>query len=355
MPPEKPNRRPTQNDVAKHAGVSQATVSLVLNNVSTNKITEETRRQVLRAIEELGYRPNTLASSLRRGKTQTLGLILPDSANPFFAEVSRSIESAAFEQGYHLILCNTEGNIEKELVYVDVLCNRQVDGIIFVAVGDQTDSLERVLYKNIPAVMIDRDLPGLEVDAVLTDNRQGGYLATQHLLQLGHRRIGCITGPSSVTPSAGRVAGYLAALAEHSIPADDRLLVRGDFHPQSGWTAAHTLLELDKPPTAIFAGNDLMAIGALRAISEAGLRIPEDISLVGFDNIELASYTDPPLTTVAQPIQGIGSMAVGFLLERIRDQQLAFRRVILPVSLIVRKSSKENPLTAKIYNPGGAY
>jgi LacI family transcriptional regulator len=296
---------------------------------------------VLEAIVELGYRPNTLASSLRRGETQTLGLILPDSANPFFAEVSRSIESTAFEQGYHLILCNTEGNIQKELLYVDVLCNRQVDGIIFVAAGDQTDSLERVLNKNIPVVMIDRDLPGLEVDAVLTDNRQGGYLATQHLIQLGHYRIGCITGPSSVTPSAGRVEGYLAALAEHGIPADDSLMVRGDFHPQSGWSAVRALFSLEEPPTAIFAGNDLMAIGALRAISEAGLRVPEDVSLVGFDNIELASYTNPPLTTIFQPIQETGQTAVTFLLERIREPSLPFRRVILPTSLIVRNSCKE--------------
>ena len=344
MLPKSSNRRPTQNDVAMSAGVSQATVSLVLNNVSKTTIPEETRQRVLKAIDELGYRPNTLASSLRLGKTQTLGLILPDSANPFFAEVSRSIEAAAFEQDYNLILCNTEGNIEKERIYVDVLCNRQVDGIIFVAVGDQADSLLRVLCKNVPVVMIDRDLPGLEVDAVLTDNRQGGYLATQHLIQLGHRRIGCIAGPSSVTPSARRGEGYLAALAEHEIPADEEFLMRGDFHPHSGWEATRTMLALQEPPTAIFACNDLMAIGAVRAITEAGMRVPEDISLVGFDNIELVSYTNPPLTTVAQPIQETGQMAVNFLVERIREPSLNFRRVILPTSLIVRNSSQEKTL-----------
>jgi LacI family transcriptional regulator len=335
------NRRPTQNDVAQRAGVSQATVSLVLNKVSRSNIPEETRLRVINAIDELGYRPNTLASSLRLGKTQTLGLILPDIANPFFAEVSRSIEIAAFEQNYNLILCNTEGDIDRELLYVDVLCNRQVDGIIFVAMGDQADSLQRVLCKNIPVVMIDRDLPGTEVDAVLTDNRLGGFQATQHLIDLGHYRIGCIAGPSSVTPSAGRGEGYLAALAEHNIPADENLYVRGDFHPYSGWAAARSMLALREPPTAIFAGNDLMAIGALRAITEAGLHVPEDISLVGFDNIELASYTNPPLTSVAQPIHEAGQMAVNFLLERIREPDQPFRRAILPTSLIVRNSSKE--------------
>jgi LacI family transcriptional regulator len=335
------NRRPTQNDVAQRAGVSQATVSLILNKVSNSNIPEETRMRVEKAIEDLGYRPNTLASSLRLGKTHTLGLILPDSANPFFAEVSRSIENAAFEQNYNLILCNTEGDIKKELLYVDVLCNRQVDGIIFVAVGDQVDSLQRVLCKHIPAVMIDRDLPGLEVDAVLTDNFQGGFLATQHLIQLGHRRIGCIAGPSSITPSAGRGEGYMAALAEYSIPTDEKIFLRGDFHPHSGWASASTMLTLREPPTAIFAGNDLMAIGALRAITEAGLRVPEDISLVGFDNIELASYTNPPLTTVIQPIQEAGQKAVDFLIERIREPGSSYKRAILPTSLIVRDSSRK--------------
>jgi LacI family transcriptional regulator len=334
-------RRPTQNDVAKRAGVSQATVSLVLNKVSNSNIPEETRLRVLKAIDELAYRPNTLASSLRLGKTQTLGLILPDSANPFFAEVSRSIESAAFEQNYNLILCNTEGDIERELLYVDVLCNRQVDGIIFVAVGDQADSLQRVLSKNIPVVMIDRDLPGMEVDAVLTDNRLGGYQATQHLIDLGHRRIGCIAGSSSVTPSASRGEGYQAALAEHNLPADDSLFRRGDFHPYSGWSAARMMLALPEPPTAIFACNDLMAIGALRAITEVGLQVPADVSLVGFDNIELATYTNPPLTTVAQPIHETGQTAINFLLERIREPGLNFRRAILPTGLIIRDSTKE--------------
>ena len=335
----KSNRRPTQIDVALRAGVSQATVSLVVNNSARTAIPDETRKRVIQAIDELGYRPNTLASSLRLGKTQTLGLILPDSANPFFAEVSRSIETAAFKQNYNLILCNTEENTEKELLYVDVLCNRQVDGIIFVAVGDQTDSLLRVLCKNIPLVMVDRDLSGMEVDAVLMDNQQGGYLATQHLIQLGHRRIGCISGPSSVNPSARRGEGYLAALKDHAITPDENLMIRGDFHPHSGMIAARQLLDLLDPPTALFACNDLMAIGAIRAIAEAGLRVPEEISLVGFDNIELASYTIPPLTTIAQPIQEAGQIAVDFLLSRIREPDLAFRQVTLPTFLTTRRSS----------------
>jgi LacI family transcriptional regulator len=335
----KSNRRPTQIDVALRAGVSQATVSLVVNNSARTAIPDETRQRVYQAIDELGYRPNTLASSLRLGKTQTIGLILPDSANPFFAEVSRSIEASAFKQNYNLILCNTEEDTEKELLYVDVLCSRQVDGIIFVAVGDKTDSLLRVIGKNIPLVMVDRDLSGMEVDAVLMDNYQGGYLATEHLIQLGHRRIGCIFGPSSVNPSARRGEGYLAALKDHEISPDENLMIRGDFHPYSGMEAAHRMLNLPEHPTAIFACNDLMAIGAMRAITEAGLKVPEEISLVGFDNIELASYTNPPLTTVAQPIQEAGQRAVNLLLSRIEEPDLPFRQVMLPTSLTIRRSS----------------
>lgn len=335
----KNNRRPTQIDVALKAGVSQATVSVVVNNNARIAIPDETRQRVFQAIDELGYRPNTLASSLRLGKTQTIGLILPDSANPFFAEVSRSIEAAAFKKNYNLILCNTEENIEKELLYVDVLCSRQVDGIIFVAVGDKTDSLMQVLCKHIPVVMVDRDLSGIEVDAVLMDNHLGGYLATEHLIQLGHRRIGCIFGPSSVNPSARRGEGYLDALKDHDISSDEKLMIRGDFHPHSGMDAARRMLNLPESPTAFFACNDLMAIGALRAIAEAGLHVPEDISLVGFDDIELASYTNPPLTTIAQPIQEAGQKAVDLLLSRIQEPDLPFRQVMLPTSLTIRRSS----------------
>ncbi len=335
----RPNHRPTQNDVAQRAGVSQATVSLVLNKVSGSHIPEETRLRVLKAIDELGYRPNTLASSLRLGKTQTLGLILPDIANPFFAEVSRSIESAAFEQNYNLILCNTEGDIERELLYVDVLCNRQVDGIIFVAVGDQADSLQRVLCKNIPVVMIDRDLTGTEVDAVLTDNRLGGFQATQHLIDLGHHRIGCIAGPSDVNPSAERLSGFKAALNKNGLLVDEGMIKRGDFQLESGWKRAFEILDQQERPTAIFACNDLMALGVLRAAAVLKLSVPDNLSIVGFDNINLASYSTPPLTTIAQPTNEIGARAVTMLVERMKDHEREPRRERLDTTLIIRGSS----------------
>ena len=325
---------PTIQEVADKAGVSPTTVSHVINK--SRFVADETRQRVEAAMAELHYRPNALARSLRRGQTHTLGLILPDSSNPFFAEIAHSIEAAAFEQGYSVILCNTEDDLDKEDLYVDVLSKKQVDGMIFVAAGNQTGSLRALLRHKLPVVIVDRDLPEIEVDAVLTDNRQGGCLATQHLIALGHQRISCIAGPSHLTPSAQRVIGYREALIEAGLPADDDLIKRGDFHPESGYRAARLLLDRPNAPTAIFACNDLMALGALRAASESGRQVPADLAIVGFDDIELASFTSPPLTTIAQPKGDLGRLAVQWLLDHIADKSRPARRELLPTRLIVR-------------------
>jgi LacI family transcriptional regulator len=327
---------PTIREVAEKSGVSSATVSHVIND--TRYVSDGVRARVLAAMAEIGYRPNALARSLRRGETYTLGLILPDSGNPFFAEIARSIEAAAFDSGYSIILCNTEGNQDRERLYVDVLCNKQVDGIIFVATGDRTDALTQLLCNELPVVLVDRHIPGIQSDEVILDNHQGGYIATQHLVSLGHKRIGCIAGPSTVTPSTQRVTGYQAALVDNGLPVDEALVIRGDFHPGSGWTVAHTLLKFPDPPTAIFACNDMMAIGALRAASETGRRVPADLAIVGFDNIELAAYTTPPLTTVGQPILDMGRISAGLIIERIKDRTLPPRCETLSAALVIRDS-----------------
>ncbi len=325
---------PTIQEVAKKAGVSPTTVSHVINK--SRIVADETRLRVEAAMEELHYRPNALARSLRRGQTHTLGLILPDISNPYFAEIGHSIETAAFEQGYSVILCNTEGDLDKEDLYVDVLSKKQVDGMIFVAAGDKTDSLRALLRHKLPVVMVDRDLPDVEVDAVLADNRQGGYLATNHLIARGHRRIGCIAGPSHLTPSAQRVIGYREALIEADLPIDDDLIMRGDFHPESGYLAARALLDRIDAPSAVFACNDLMALGALRAARECNRHVPQDLAVVGFDDIELASFMSPPLTTIAQPKIDLGRLAVEWLIEHIADKSRPARRELLPTRLIVR-------------------
>ena len=332
----------TIREVAKVAGVSYATVSHVLNN--TRFVSQETRDRVMAAIADLDYRPNALARSLRSGKTDTIGLILPDSANPFFAEIGRSIEDAAFELGYNVFLCNTDGNVHREQLYVDLLSKKQVDGIIFVAAGDQVDSLNALLSHEMPVVLVDRDLPNVEVDAVLTDNQQGGYLATRHLIELGHRRIACITGPSSITPSAERITGYREALEEEGIPYDDSLVLTGNYQPDSGLQATSTLLSLDSPPTAIFALNDLMAVGALHAAAKAGRHVPEEVAIIGYDDTELASFMNPPLSTIAQPKTEIGVQATKILARRISNKTFPPYRIILPPELVIRESTSPEPV-----------
>lgn len=329
---------PTIREVASRAGVSPTTVSHVINN--TRFVSADARQRVLDAMAELNYRPNVLARSLRRGETRTLGLILPDSANPFFAEIARAIEDAAFSTGYSVILGNSENELTKEQVYVDVLVNKQVDGLIFVATGDHSPSLEQLVGDGLPVVVVDRRLSDLEVDTVLTDNLQGGLTATRHLIGLGHRQIACITGPSNLTPSAERVIGYRRALEEQQLPVDENLIRKGDFNPHSGYCAASELLNCRPRLSAIFVCNDMMAIGALRALSEAGLRVPQDCSLVGYDDIELASYITPPLTTVRQDKAALAEAAVQLLLERVAEPGLPARTRILPAHLVERQSTR---------------
>ena len=198
-----------------------------------------------------------MARSLRRGRTHTLGLVLPDSGNPYFAELGRGIEAAAFARGHSVILCNTEGEPHREQVYLDLLARRQVDGLLLVPAADYADVLRDLLQRALPVVLVDRGVPEVAVDAVLTDKRGGAYLATRHLIDLGHRRIGCIGGPSRLKVSGQRLQGYRDAMERAGLSPDDRLVRQGDYHPRSGWAAARDLLLGPEPPTAIFAANDL--------------------------------------------------------------------------------------------------
>ncbi len=322
--------------VAEHAGVSIATVSHVINN--TRYVTEETRKRVIRAMDELGYQPNALARSLRRGETKTLGLILPDSANPYFAEIGRAVELVAFQHGYSIILCNSEGDADIENQYADVLSKKQVDGIFFVGTGESPETLRTLTHNNLPLVVLMRDFGDFPVDTVLSDNYQGGRLATLHLLEGGHTRIACIMGPSTLRLSALRMNAYRDTLVAAGITPDDSLILQGDFHSESGYVQARTLLQMPEPPSAIFVCNDLMAVGAICAAFELGYRVPDDLAIVGFDNIILGEYTVPRLTTIAQPKEEMVQLAIQYMLERIADHDLPARRAVLPTRLITRQS-----------------
>jgi len=330
----------TINDVAKIAGVSSTTVSHVINN--TRFVSEDVRNRVLQAMKELGYKRNYLARSLRRGKTSTIGMIMPDSSNPFFAEIAHDIEDYAFRRGYSVILCNTEGDPEKELFYIDLLYQKQVDGMIFIAAGENEKSIKFIIDNDIDVVIIDRELYSddhTQFPKVLVDNESGGYLATKHLIDIGHRRIVCICGPSFLTPSAERESGYQRALKEADIPFDESLIIRGEFHTETGYHAFKQLQSISPAPTAVFASNDLIAIGLIYAAQENGIRVPDDLSVVGFDDIKLASYISPSITTIRQPINAIAQNAMDNLLNILNNKEVTFE-IRLPVELIIRGSTK---------------
>lgn len=331
---------PTINDVAKLAGVSTTTVSHIING--TRYVSDELKTRVENAIDQLGYRPNSLARGLRRGESKTIGLIVPDNSNPFFAEILRAIENIGHENDYSVILCNSDGDLEKEISYTELLYAKQVDGIVFITTNNSVEHLQKQSGNGIPFVIVDRDLHLKDNDVILVDNFKGGYEATRYLLNLGHKKIACITGPSRLTPSADRVAGFQKAMDDAEVQVNANYLVTGDFQVEGGEAAMGKILALPERPTAVFACNDMMALGAMRAIRKAALSVPADISLVGFDDIVLTSVVSPALTTVAQPIDEIARSAVEFLIERMQNRESTqeAKKVVLPTKLVIRESCR---------------
>jgi LacI family transcriptional regulator len=326
----------TIREVAERAQVSVATVSHVINR--TRFVDPETQERVRLAIKTLGYRPNLLARSLRRRETRTIGLLVPDNANPFFGEFARVIEDAGFAEGYSVILCNSDRSETKEETYIDVLLAKQVDGIIFISSTDRLDILQHVLDAGVPVVVVDRDPADFSVNQVLVANEQGGYLAGQHLVELGHRRVGCIGGPSARNPSGQRVTGFERALREAGLALPPAAVVQGDFRYGGGEAGMQALLERDLGLTAVFATNDLMAIGALITLRRAGLRVPDDVSVIGFDNILQASTMIPPLTTIEQPVNALGQATVQLLLDQILKRTTSPACLTIPTRLVERES-----------------
>ncbi|MGJ7608378.1 LacI family DNA-binding transcriptional regulator [Variovorax sp. LT1R20] len=328
----------TIKDVALRAGVSVTTVSHVVND--TRHVSAKGRERVELAIRELGYVPNAMARSLKSNTTSTLGMLIPNSSNPYFAEIVRIVEDRCFGAGYTLVLCNTDDEPRRQSVYLQVLAERRIDGLIVVSTGDDDSLVTQLQGLRIPTVLVDREIADPSCDLVETAHMQGGLLAVRHLLSLGHKRIACIGGPVGLTPSEQRIEGWRMALAEAgTTPNADALLWRGAFTSQSGYEAMHAILRTEHPPSAVFVCNDLMAIGALRAAHESGVHVPDELSIVGFDDIELSAYTSPPLTTVAQPKERIGALAVDMLLERVGGKRRDARKVVLQPELRVRAST----------------
>lgn len=338
VPSSGPRPRPaTLVDVAREAGVSLATASHVING--TRFVSDETKQRVLRAVESLNYEINSVARSLKRNRSQVIGLLISDISNPYFTSLVRAVEDVAHGAGYSVMLCNTDEDPAKELRYLHVLRQKRVDGVLIAPTGSRHRYLEHLIESGFPVVCFDRVLPDLRCDAVTLDNVGGAHQAVCHLIRLGHRRIGIIAGLARVGTTAERLTGYRRALAEYGIQEEPELVRGADGRLDGGRQQAETLLDLANPPSAIFATNNLMTLGALVALQLRGIRVPDDVSLVGFDDFEWTVVLQPRLTTVAQPTYDIGKIAARMLIERVEHRTSdGPRRVILPPHLIVRQS-----------------
>ncbi|MEG0273796.1 MAG: LacI family DNA-binding transcriptional regulator [Longicatena sp.] len=333
----------TLKEVANACGVSITTVSLVLND-RPNRISEDVKARILETVERLNYKPNPIAVSMITKKTNIWGLILPDISNLYFSELAKVIEQNAYQSGYNIIYGNTTDSIEHTFEYFDFFYNRGVDGIIIIYSNKFNDEDKAKLNKliqeaDIPVIILDRFLAENRTTTILVDHRKGGYIATKHLLDLGHKVIGCITGPKHIVSSNERLLGYKDALKEAHIPFDESLIYHGDFQPHSGIKALESLLP--KKVTAIFSFNDMMAIGFFRECKKRKIRIPEDISVIGYDDIILSELLDPPLTTITQPIDALGKEAVLQMLEMMKKNDHNYKNIILNPSLKVRESTQK--------------
>jgi LacI family transcriptional regulator/LacI family repressor for deo operon, udp, cdd, tsx, nupC, and nupG len=326
-------------DVARRARVSIATVSRVLNK--SDKVVPETRAVVEQALLDLGYRPSRVARRLRMntGHAHLVGLIIPDIQNPFYAEIARGVEDAAYASEYALILCNSDENLEKERFYLDVMRAESVDGIVLPPFDDTDVAVIEMVKTEIPVVCVDRSHARVKTDLVEVDNYQGAFEAVRHLIEKGHRSIGLIEGRSQVSTSRERLRGYLDALTANGITPRKELMRAGDFKQESGRILASELLDLRKPPTAFFVCNNLMTVGALGALHQRGVRIPEEVALVGFDDLPWAEALDPPPTVVRQPAYEVGRQAMELLLKRIMEPQRPPVTVRLRPELVIRKST----------------
>ncbi len=328
----------TIKDVARRAGVSIATVSHVING--TRKVSSKTASRVWQAVEELGYQPNGIAQSLRTRTTHAIGVVVSDITNPFFATLVRGAEDAALEVGYSLVVCNSDEDPEKEEMYIRLLWKRRMDGLLIAPARDGTSpALQELVRNKIPFVFIDRKAKGIEADVVLSDNVGGAYLATRHLIEKGHRRIGIILGIPGSTTTEERFAGYCQALEEAGLLLDKKLVNWGKYKLEGGRKACSELLSLEDPPTAIFSTNNQMTKGVLQELFARNISIPR-IAVVSFDDFDLAELFIPPITVVTQNPYQIGYIAFQVLLERIsRPDNKEFKEIRVPVELKIRGSA----------------
>lgn len=329
----------SMEDVAKRAGVSIATVSRVLNN--NGKVNEATRARILKAIKELKYQPSRVAKRLRSKSVSSnlLGVLIPDIQNPFYVEVLEGIEEVAYENNYALIMCNFGQDEKKEKLYLEILQSEAIDGLIAAPASEEDVQLKKMVKDGLPVVCVDRGLSGIEVDVVLIDNETGAFNAVNYLAKAGYKRIAHISGLPSIPSSRFREQGYKRALNENGLPVIEELIKHGDSKLPSGIELCEQLLDLPEPPDAIFTGNNLITLGALEAIHKRKLRIPDDVAVIGFDDMLWSSSLNPPLTAVRQPAREIGRRAGELLIQRINNPERSSIQMILNTELMKRSSA----------------
>lgn len=327
----------TMKDVARLAGVSTSTVSHVINN--NRFVSDGVREKVEQAIRHLNYAPSALARSLKINQTHTIGMLLTTSSNPFYAEVVRGVEESCYQRGYSLILCNTAGDEERMNRSLETLMQKRVDGLVIMCTESHLPSADILnRYPSIPTVMMDWAPFEGRGDIIQDNALLGGELATQHLIDSGYTRIACIAGPQDKTPARMRLEGFRNAMAKSGLEIMPGYVVSGDFEFQGGYNGMVELLALETPPEAVFTSNDAMAVGVYHALYQAGLQVPQQMAVMGYDDIELARYLSPPLSTVHQPKDALGELAIDTLIHRLREPDASQQTLVLTPELVVRGS-----------------
>lgn len=330
----------TIKDVAKLAGVSTTTVSHVINK--TRFVAEDTTKLVWDAIQQLNYSPSAVARSLKVNTTKSIGMMITTSETPYFAEIVHSVEEYCYQQSYSLFLCNTQNNFQKISNHLDMLVKKRVDGILVMCSEYTQDSKDLFAhFTTLPIVVMDWGPNNSNMDVIQDNSFEGGYLATKYLIDSGHKKIGIIAGDLDKTTAKTRYDGYVKAMEEAKLPINQNWVLEGHFEPEDGFECMNKILIQDELPTAVFCCNDVMALGAISAIGEKGLSVPEDISIIGYDDIHASRFYAPPLTTVHQSKMRLGIMAIDLLIARMTDKNKEPARIEMHPELIIRKSVKK--------------
>jgi LacI family transcriptional regulator len=329
-------KRATLKEVAKQAGVSTATVSNVLN--ATKYVSDEVKEQVNSVMKALNYQPNSIAKSLRIQKSRIIGLLIPEIDNPFYSSVVRGIENELAANNYNVLLCITDSSVEKEREYLEGLIGKRIDGLIVSSAGNTGDYFLSLESAGVPIVFLNRCPPSMNCDVIMTNNTRGAYSATEHLITHGYRKIGIITGPPSISTGKDRITGFRRALEDYGIAELESLVKEGLFDYQSGYEKMKELMEQELKPEAVFISNNSMTLGGYKYLKEKGIRIPEEVAVIAFDDPEWAELVNPPLTSVRQQTYELGIQAAKLMTSSIKDQKTKRDIVYMDTSLIIRQS-----------------